>query len=147
GELRSGAVQVFQIDACLPPHGCADPGPPIWRQPLPDPPRAVEFLTFSRGPGSRPYLYYGFESARVAGTRKERLWDVTDIGSTGRVTEITDGGGSYVDACGNTVDYWGHYYSGNASGFRNVAPRMGKWHDRYFYRVAIGLFDVHTLPP
>lgn len=144
--VREQAVEIFDVQHCVDADGCSTLGAPLWVQALDETPRSVEFLTFSRGPAGAPFLYYGVESAGLDGPRKERLWDLTDLVGAGRVTEITDGGGSYVDACGNTVDYWGHYYDGNASGFRNVVPRMGLWHGRYFYRSSVGLLDVHTLP-
>lgn len=144
--VRSQTVEIFPLDHCMDADGCNALGAPIWRQPLDETARAVELLTFSRGPDGAPYLYYGIETSGLAGERVERLWDLRDLSAAGRVTEITDGGGSYVDDCGNRVDYWGHYYSGNASGFRNVAPRAGMWHGRHFYRVSVGLLDVHTLP-
>ena len=143
--VKSHVVRVHAIDHCID-RGCGDVGTPVWQLALPGRWPATEFLTASRGPGGRPYLYYGMETSGLDGTRKELLLDLSGLGDPGHVPEITDGGGRYTDACGNQVDYWGEYYDGNENGFRNFHPRVGRWHGRVFYRATNATLDTHVLP-
>jgi hypothetical protein len=102
----------------------------------------LRFLTYSVS-NDRPYLYYGLEGFETEGPKAEMLLDLSSFPS--QVTEITDGGGTYFDACsGFNVDYWGDYYPGNTNGLRHVRPRIGKFNGYTFYRAAYGILDVHV---
>lgn len=135
-------VNIYDAAACLDADGCASPGAPlasIARLPFINP----QYLTYSESDGV-PFLYYGI-FANLQGTKIERLLDLTTLGGTNQITEITDGGGTYTDPVTlNPVDYWGDYYPGNAFGLPNVAPLVGRFEGRYFYRAAFGILDVHV---
>ncbi len=103
------------------------------------------FLTFSTSNGT-PYLYYGVQSNALEGAAIEGLFDLTHLGGSNNLPEITESGDDYTDECtGNTVDYWGDYYENNGHGLRNVRPRVGKFRGDFFYRAAFGILDVHKL--
>lgn len=102
-------------------------------------PSAMIFVTFSRA-GSTPFLYVGGEDSFSGTPQREYLLDVTTPANPVDVTPTTHPDG-----------YWGWYYFGNPTGFNWVMPRLGKFHNNYFYRAAYALFDIHkysgNLPP
>ena len=145
-------LQIYNVDSCLDANGCASLGSPLWSfTPLVT--GTSTYLTFSTS-GNTPFLYYGLMDGNLAGTKVEGLFNLSTLGSTNQITEITDGGGTYIDgdsdpddSCtgtGNTVDYWGDYYERNGLGLRNIRPRVGKFKGDYFYRAAYGILDVHV---
>ncbi|MEE8522426.1 MAG: hypothetical protein V3T72_00725, partial [Thermoanaerobaculia bacterium] len=134
-------LRIFNVDGCLDADGCGSLGAPVWTRPLPAA-SVLRFLTYSESDG-RPFLYFGLEGFELAGSKAELLLDLSSFPS--QVTEITDGGGTYFDACsGFNVDYWSDYYPANTNGLRNVRPRIGKFNGHYFYRAAYGILDVHV---
>jgi len=103
----SWELRIFQVDHCLDADGCTSLGTAVYTRPLPTN-AVVRFLTYSKS-HDRPYLYYGVEGFEIEGAKAELLLDLSAF--PGQVTEITDGGGTYFDACsGHNVDYWGDYY-------------------------------------
>ncbi len=136
-------IRIYDVDSCLDGNGCSSVGAPVWSRALP--PRSVpaEFLTYSAS-FSTPFLYYGFQGINLEGTKLEQLLDLSTLGTTNAIVEVTDDGDTYTDSCtGNTVDYWGDYYAANGHGLRNLSPRVGKFRGDYFYRAAFGILDVH----
>lgn len=116
-----------------------------------------QFLTYTMS-GTTPYLYYGVSSFNISGPGVEQLLNLSDLGKTAlqlqqqgfngpRFPEITEGGGTYTDACnGEEIGYWADYYPRNDKGLRNMNPRVAKFggpNDAYLYRAAEGILDVH----
>lgn len=95
-------------------------------------------LTFSES-GARRLVYLGNFNRCSTLTQNEWLYDVTSAASP---IEMTPPDGVVG---GIPTGYWGWYYRRTASGFNNVAPRMGKFNGTYFYRAAYSLFDIHQL--
>ncbi len=140
-------LEIYRVDHCLDADGCASLGAPVWEAALDPWSAPAEFLTWSQRDGT-PFLYYGIQALNLGGTKHERLFDLTALGCTDEIVEITEDGGTYTDACsGNTVDYWGDYYATNGHGLGNLAPRVGKFNGPYFYRAAFGILDVHVWNP
>jgi hypothetical protein len=136
-------LRIYDVDACLDADGCGSLGAPVYTRALGMPFASPQYLTYSTSFGT-PFLYYGANGFGLEGIKAELLLDLGAFPG-GAVTEITDGGGSYTDACtGNTVDYWGDYYPGNGNGLRNVRPLVGRFDGAYFYRAAFGILDVHV---
>lgn len=95
---------------------------------------AVGNLTLSQDQG-RSYLYVGSLDRFSGGDQREFLWDVTDPKNALELTPDNAAG----------KGYWGWYYSGNATGFTNVAPVEAVVHNGYVYRAAWTILDVHEL--
>ena len=137
-------LKIYNASNCLDTNGCTSLGSPVWQRVLPAWSANFQWLTYTESNGT-PYLFYGFESVNMEGDAIEQLYDLTTLGTTNQITEITDGGGSFTDACnGQTVDYWGYYYPKNDHGLRNTSPHMGKFNGDYFYRIGFGYLDVHV---
>ena len=144
-------LSIYRVTSCLANGGCGSLGTPVWRTATTSWPGNISWLTFSESIG-RPFLYYGLQTENIEGGAAEQLFDLTTLGSTNQIVEITASGGTYVDPCnGLGVDYWGTYYPQNHNGLRNISPQAGRFNGRYFYRAAFGLLDVHvrqeTTPP
>ncbi len=136
-------VKIWNVNGCLDADGCGSLGAPLYSF-TPRQVGSAHFLTFSRSNGVS-FLYYGVQANGLDRTQVEMLLDLTTLGTTNQITEITDGGGTYTDECsGNTVDYWGDYYPDNGHGLRNTRPRIDKFQDEFFYRAAYGILDVHV---
>lgn len=138
-------IKIFNVDSCLDANGCASLGNAVWNFSIPGPTPNEQFLTFSRANTTIPFLYYGYLSNSSSGPKKEQLFNLENLGGSNLITEITAGGGTFTDVCGNTVDYWGYYYDENETGYRNFSPRAGVFNGNYFYRVSRAAFDVHTI--
>ncbi len=137
-------IKIFNVNACS--GGPCSLGTPVFDA-IGVPPRlSHQFLTFSNA-GGTPFLYYGLEGG-FGGPKVEQLLDLTSLGRPGQnITEMTDGGPTYFDACEQAdLDYWPWYYPGNEFGLNNLTPRIGKFHPdtRFFYRAAGGILDVHV---
>ncbi|MEM9597848.1 MAG: hypothetical protein AAGD06_26510, partial [Acidobacteriota bacterium] len=143
-------IHIYAVDHCLDGDGCTTLGTPrVRREARFWPNTSEQFVTYSESSG-RPFLYYGAAIEGADGGAVEQLLDLSRLGQTDRVTEITEGGGTYLDPCnGKTVDYWGDYYETNAHGLRNFYPRSGKFAGPYFYRAGNTVLDVHvySAPP
>lgn len=138
-------LRLYDATVCLNGTGCASLGTPLWSAVLPRIEGNHQYLTASRS-GRQSFLYYGLETTPMDGARVEQLFDVSGLGpmGNGRVFELTDGGADYPDpTTGAAIDYWGDYYGNNTYGLDNLLPRHGIFIGQYFYRVAVGVFDVH----
>lgn len=137
-------LKIYNATNCLDTNGCGSLGSPVWQTTLPSWSANFQWLTYSESSGT-PYLFYGFQSVNMEGDAIEQLFDLTTLGTTNQITEITQSGGSFTDACnGQTVDYWGYYYPKNDHGLRNVSPQVGRFNGDYFYRAAFGILDVQV---
>ncbi len=138
-------VEIYDVDSCLDANGCTSLGAPTVSLPVSSQPGEAQLLTFSMA-GTTPYLYYSLFSDLFSGTQKEFLWDLSNLGGTNVISEVTDGGAHYTDTCNSLqVDYWGDYYQLNDFGLRNAVPNQGRFSGNYFYRAARGIFDIHQL--
>ncbi|RMH21345.1 MAG: PKD domain-containing protein, partial [Acidobacteria bacterium] len=138
------AIQIYDVGHCLDNDGCTSLGAPVYTLPT-GPLLASHYsLTFSESEGT-PFLYFGYDIFSNEGSKIEQLLDLTTLGTTNQITEITDGGGTYTDLCnGSTVDYWGDYYPNNDHGLNAMTPRKGMFNGKYFYRAGLTIFDVHV---
>jgi len=116
--------------------GTCSLGAPLWTKAL-----AVAssgLVTFSRS-DSTPFLYFGSSNDCQLGNQNEFLYDVS---SPTAPRDITPPGTAVVS--GESVSYWGWDYRRNGvHGFNRVAPRMGKFGGRMFFRAANAIFDTH----
>ncbi len=134
-------IKIFDLENCG--GGSCSLGAPVYQHPGVPPRVSDQFLTFSMS-GTTPYLYYGLFGA-LQGPKIEQLLNLSTLGGTNQITEITEGGPTYFDTCQNEdLDYWAWYYTGNDFGFDNYNPRVGKFNGNYFYRAAGGMLDVHV---
>ncbi len=144
---RDGAfnvIKIFDINGCS--GGPCSLGTPVFDGVGVPPRLSSQFLTFSTT-GGTPFLYYGLV-ASFGGPKVEQLLNLRTLGHPGQnITEMTDGGPTYFDACElGDLDYWSWYYPGNEFGLRNMSPRIGKFNPdtNFFYRAAGGILDVHV---
>ncbi len=139
-------IRIWNINACGGGGGACSLGASLFDLPGP---RFLsdQFLTYSTSDGT-PFLYYGLFANGLPGPQVEQLLDLTTLGRAGQnITEMTDGGATYLDNCAEEdLDYWAWYYPGNEFGPKNLTPRIGKFHpdSGYFYRAARGILDVHV---
>ncbi len=106
------------------------------------------YVEFSES-GGRPFLYQGFHTLcsqppATSDPNFEYLLDLTDIAS-GQAEDIR--GDFYLDpnhvSPQRRIDYWSSYYDQSTDGFTVFSPRQGKFYGPYFYRAALGMFDIH----
>ena len=71
------------------------------------------------------------------GAAYERLFDLTNLGGTNQLSEMTETGGTFTDECNGLgpIGYWSYYYELNATGYRNFSPRKAMFGGRYFYKI------------
>jgi hypothetical protein len=138
-------IKIFEIGACLDADGCSSLPTPVFTHQLRTQLWSYEYLTYSVSEGT-PYLYYGFEGHLPRGPAYERLFDLTNLGGTNQLSEMTETGGTYTDECNGLgpIGYWASYYELNDLGFRNFSPRKAMFNGRYFYKINTGTFDVHV---
>lgn len=143
--VESRRVKIYNVNDCLDSTGCTGLPGASFDNALRTQNWAYNFLTYSVSEGT-PFLYYGFEGIFPSGAAYERLFDLTNLGGSNVIPDITDGGQTYTDPCNGLtgIGYWADYYERNEHGYRNFAPRKGKFSGKYFYRVNTGTFDVHT---
>jgi hypothetical protein len=142
--VENSTVKIYNVGACLDGNGCTGLGAPTWSAAVSTFPGEAHHLTYSVSNG-KPYIYFGLSADFLFGSKIESLFDLTTLGTTNLVQEITAGGGTYVEECASrTADYWGHYYSNNSCGLQNAVPARGKFRGGFFYRAARGIFDVHV---
>jgi hypothetical protein len=142
------ALKVHRIDSCLDADGCATLPAPIYQEPLEPVNWSSSTLTYSESHAT-PFLYYGVVGGGVSGTTVERLLDLSNLGGSNQLTEISAGGETYTDPCnGSSIGYWSDYYAKNSHGYRNFLPRQGKFNGAsHFYRATIATLDVHIRTP
>lgn len=134
---QSDALYVYDV-SCITGSSCPAGGTQLYAQTFQEPTNGGLAVTASLSNGT-PFLYMGTTNSCPTGTQEEWLWDMTNPSAPRDVTPPA------VDGVG----YWGWYYRGNATGFNNVLPQMGKFSPAsgtagsYFYRDAFAAFDVH----
>jgi hypothetical protein len=139
-------LKIYPIDGCLDADGCATLPLPIYQENLGAVNWPTSTLTYSESHGT-PYLYYGVVGSHNLSTPTvERLLDLTHLGGTNHLTEITASGETYTDPCsGSSIGYWSDYYAKNAYGYRNFSPQQGKFNGAsHFYRATMATIDVHV---
>ena len=138
-------LKIFEIGGCLDADGCSSLPTPVFNHQLRTQLWSYEYLTYSVSEGT-PYLYYGYEGHLPRGAAYERLFDLTNLGGTNQLSEMTETGGTFTDACNGLgpIGYWSYYYELNDTGFRNFNPRKAMFNGRYFYKINTGTFDVHV---
>ncbi|MDX2000489.1 MAG: PKD domain-containing protein [Thermoanaerobaculia bacterium] len=140
------AAELFDLTSCLTPVGCRELPAPLATLHRVGPVADEYFVTFSRGTGGTPYLYFGHQGKCLTGRQTEWLYDVSPLAIGGAPHEITpDQTITAVTATeGPTqVDYWSYAYAQNPGGYSQVMPRVGKFQGDLFYRAAWTLFDTH----
>ncbi len=144
---RDGAgnvIKIFNINSCV--SGSCSLGVPVFDDVSVPPFLSPQFITYSMS-NDTPFLYYGVIGG-LNGPKVEQLLDLTTLGRPGQnITEITDGGPTYLDACqSEDLGYWAWYYPTNEFGLKNFSPRIGKFDSdtNFFYRAAGGVLDVHV---
>ena len=141
-------IRIFQIDQCTGTGTCSLGAATTYSAANLPSSDSRQFLTYSTSEGT-PFLYYGVGSASLGGAKRELLLNLSGLGQGGQITEITDGGPTYLDYCvspqGAPLDYWPYYYSANQFGFQNMQPQIGKFNpdNGFFYRAAYSILDVH----
>ncbi len=123
---------------------CTGLGGPVWSQSMPS--GSPEFyVTHSEATG-RHYVYFGSDNKCGSGTpdpQREFLIDAT-IPSQARDLTPPQTVNIQLQAGGTSpVNYWTWYYRRSPSGFNQVMPRMGMFHNEYFYRAALSILDIH----
>ncbi|MEO1088430.1 MAG: hypothetical protein AAFY88_29710, partial [Acidobacteriota bacterium] len=142
----SSTLRIYEVSNCVDGTPCGSLGSPVFSYSLPSNTGNFQYLTVSKS-GDRTFVYYGLETTGTNGPRLEQLFDVSSLANVSpSIFEVTDAGANYTDPCnGLSVDYWGDYYNLNAYGNENLVPRAGVFAGKYFYRAALGIFDVHEL--
>ncbi len=147
-------LRIYIIDDCVDGTGCfigagsaeAAVNPIVLR----NNPANTEYVTYSKGSGGKPFLYYGVSVGNLDGSDIDQLFDVSALRPPGAglptMTQVTDGGGFYNDPCsGDVIRYWSHYYPRNTHGLRSFIPRRGKVSGKdFFYRAANSILDIHV---
>jgi len=138
-------VKIYNVNDCLDNSGCSALPAATFDHTLRTQNWSYNFLSYSVSEGT-PFLYYGFEGIFPSGPAYERLFDLSNLGGSNVISEITSTGQTYTDACNGLgpIGYWADYYERNDHGYRNFAPRKGKFGGRYFYRANVATFDVHV---
>jgi hypothetical protein len=141
--VQDRRIKIFNVTSCLDSDGCTTLGSPLFQDQL-RPNLWIDYLTYSVSEGT-PFLYYGMEALLQYGPAIERLYDLSNLGGSNQISEITATGQTYTDPCNGLgpIGYWASYYEFNDLGYRNFNPRKGKFAGRYFYRVTHATFDVH----
>lgn len=143
--VEAKRVKIYNVNDCLDSTGCTGLPAPVFDHALRTQTWSYNFLSYSVSEGT-PFLHYGYEGIFPSGPAYERLFDLSNLGINNLITDITDGGQTYVDGCNGLagVGYWADYQERNDHGYRNHAARKGKFSGKYFYKVNTGTFDVHT---
>lgn len=127
--LPTSQLLIYNVTTCLTGASCSSLGSPVSTQILPNETDEY-YLTHSESAG-RHFLYAGNNNRCSPNTQNEWLYDVTNPASPEDIIPSSN----YVS--------W--YYRRSPDGFNETMPRMGKFVDRYFYRMMYSLFDLHEL--
>lgn len=150
--VENKRVKIYNVDDCLDTSGCTGLPTALFDHALRNQNWLFNYLTHSQSNGT-DFLYYGCECNFLSNDAVERLFDLSNLGGSNIIPEITATGGTYSDndqpntPCTTThtgIGYWSHQYSNNRYGLRNFNPRKGVFNGNYFYRVAQAVFDVHV---
>jgi hypothetical protein len=138
-------LKIHRLDNCLDGDGCATLPAPVYQATAGTVSWPTSTMTYSESFGT-PMLYFGVLGGGVSGPAVERLLDLTPLGGSNQLIEITAEGETYADPCnGSAIGYWADYNEKNAYGYRNLLPRQGMFNGAgHFYRVNVGTFDVHV---
>lgn len=140
------AAELFDFTPCLAPSGCRELPAPLTTLHRISPVADEYFVTFSRGTGGTPYLYFGHQGKCLSGRQAEWLYDLSPLAYGGAPHEITPDQTITAQTASEgptQVDYWSYAYAQNPGGFSQVMPRVGKFQGDFFYRVAWTMFDTH----
>ncbi|HEX4953214.1 MAG TPA: PKD domain-containing protein [Thermoanaerobaculia bacterium] len=129
-------ARIYNV-SCISTASCSGLGSPNWTFAMPSSGAGL-FVTYSESDGRR-FVYFGHVDRCNSGLQTEWLFDVSNPGAPFDITPPPGLVG------GEPTGYWGWYYRRNPTGFNWVMPRMGKFSGRYFYRAALGIFDIHEL--
>lgn len=125
---------VFDV-TCIAAGPCPLPDP-LWSQEMVRSPAGT--VTDSQSDGTS-FLYFGSRNDCQSGTQNEWLFEMTNPALP---RDVTPPGTVVIN--GEPTTYWGWYYSANGvHGFNRVAPRMGKFAGRHFYRAGHSILDIH----
>jgi hypothetical protein len=138
-------VKIYNVNDCLDSTGCTGLPVALFDHALRNQNWTYHFLTYSVSEGT-PFLHYGSEGIFASGPAYERLFDLSNLGITNVLDDITSTGQTYTDACNGLtgIGFWADYQERNDFGLRNHHARKGKFSGKYFYKVNTGTFDVHT---
>jgi hypothetical protein len=156
-QVEAKRLKIYPIDDCLDSSGCSALPTPVYNQPLRDQNWLFNYLTYSENNGT-PMLYYGMDGSNLSGGAVEQLLDLTNLGGSNVIPEITASGSTYSDnvpdqcidpvtllpVTHSGIGYWSHQYNANRYGLRNFSPRKGMFTGNYFYRVTMATFDAHV---
>lgn len=136
-------LKIHRVDSCLDGDGCSTLPNPVYQENLGSVSWPTSTLTYSES-FDTPMLYFGVVGGGIAGSAVERLLDLSTLGGSNQLVEVTAGGETYPDPChGGAVGYWADYNAKNVYGYRNFLPRQGKFNGAHFYRVTVATIDVH----
>ena len=141
-----GALQVFDVTACLT-SGCASLPGPITNLSVAPVTESDYWKTviYSKS-GSTPILFLGNQLLCHAGQPPGHIEYLLDMTNPASPRDMTPAG--TANFMGETVDYWSYYYNDDIKGLAFSASRTGKMYgasngNSYFYRSDMTLFDVH----
>ena len=145
GVIENKRLRIYNINDCLDSTGCTGLPSPLYDEALRNNNWTTNYLTYSESEGT-PFLYAGMAGGNLSGTSVERLIDLSNLGSSNFLPEITAGGQTYTDACNGLgpIGYWADYYTLNDNGLRNLVPNKGKFNGGFFYRTTVATIDVHV---
>lgn len=145
GVVENKRLRIYNINDCLDTSGCTGLPSPLYDEALRTNNWTTNYLTYSESDGT-PFLYTGIAGGNLSGTSVERLIDLSNLGSSNILPEITAGGQTYTDPCNGLgpIGYWADYYTLNDHGSRNFVPNKGKFNGGYFYRTTVATIDVHV---
>ncbi len=131
-------ARVYDL-SCLDSGGCTGLPSPLWSANLPLS-GSDYFVTASASHGI-PFVYFAPFDKCNAGHEIQNEW-LYEVSNPAAPVDVTP---PQQLISGFPVGYWGWYYRASATGFNEVAGRIGKFNGEYFYRAAYSIFDVHHL--
>lgn len=143
--VEAKRLRIYEVGDCLDASGCTSLPAPSYDAALRSNTWSRNHLSYSESDG-KPFLYYGVSTGNLSGSAVERLLDLSNLGGSNLLPEITASGQTYVDPCNGSspIGFWAAHYSQNHLGLRNFVPTMGRFRGRYFYRTATAVLDVHV---
>ncbi len=106
--------------------------------------RDFSYVDYSKDSRGREYIYLG----KGFGLFTDRLLDITGVLNAEPIVLDMTVGSSFVDPCtGYQLNYFEAMSYPATYGTNNRKSYFGKWFGDYFYRGAVGVFEVHELAP